>query len=101
MPEHDLEEVRVNIAQAFLGEIVAIVGYALLCVAVYKLFQIDSHLVEIKSLLQKTGGKPASDLVTAQLESDSATEYARNLLRAVNAESQHSENEPARSAEPL
>jgi hypothetical protein len=95
------EEVRVNIAQAVVGELVAIVGYALLCAAVYKLFQIGNDLGEIKALLQRTGRNPALDHGTPPLDGDSATEYAQNLLRAVNAESGRSENEPAKSAKPL
>ena len=89
-----------NIAQAAIGELVAIIGYALLCTAVYKLFQIANHLDEIKALLQKTGGNPASEHGALPLDGDSATEYARNLLRAVNAESRRGENEPEKSGEP-
>ena len=98
---HYLEEVRVNIAQAVVGELVAIVGYALLCAAVYKLFQIGNDLGEIKALLQKTARNPVIDPGTFQPDADSATEYAQNLLRAVNAESRRNENEPAKSEEPL
>ena len=89
-----------NIAQAALGELVAIVGYALLCTAVYKLFQIANHLDEIKALLRKTGRNPTSDHGVLALDGDSAMEYAQNLLRAVNAESRRSENKPTKSAEP-
>ena len=99
MRAHYPEEVRVNIVQAVIGELIAILGYALLGSAVYKLFQIASDLGEIKALLQKTGGNPAIDHVTPPRVGDSATEYAQNLLRAVNAESRRSENEPVRSAE--
>ena len=59
-----------NIAQAALGELVAIVGYALLCTAVYKLFQIANHLDEIKALLRKTGRNPTSDHIKATRDRD-------------------------------
>jgi len=88
----------VDLAQTFLSELFAMLGYALLIVCVYKLFRIGTELKEIKELLQKstrnssTGGA-ASSTLTSTL-GDSATEYAENLLRAIHAESKDSESEP-------
>ena len=76
-----------------LGEIVAIAGYALLFAAVYKLFQIGTDIGEIKTLLQ-VRGIPVSAQATPLAPGDPATEYAQTLLRAVNAESRHSETQP-------
>lgn len=73
------------------------VGYALLFAAIYKLFQIANRLDEIKALLQKTGRIPAIDHGALEFDGDSATEYAQNLLRSVNAESPRTDSEPAKS----
>ena len=86
------EELPVSIAQAFLGEIFSILGYALLIAAVYKLFQIGADLGEIKTLLMKSGKAPASDPVMPVAVGDSAAEYAQNLLRSVSAETRRTEN---------
>ena len=70
---------------AFLGEILAIAGYAMLFAAVYKLSQIGTELSEIKELLkaQRRNQEIVAPAVSAH---DGADDYALNLLRAVNAE---------------
>jgi hypothetical protein len=71
----------------FVGELITIIGYVMIFVGVYKLFQIGSDLGEIKELL-KSGQRgiagpsgPVGPVVT-----DPAEAYAENLLRAVNQE---------------
>ena len=82
-----------DIARSLFGEILAIAGYAVLFAAVYKLFQISTDLGEIKDLLK--GQRRNNELlVHAQPGNDGADEYARNLLRAVSAESHRTENGP-------
>jgi hypothetical protein len=87
-----------DMAQAFLGEIVAILGYALVGTAVYKLFQIATELSEIKALLQKSArntslGPESSSTVSAADGDDAAADYAANLLRSLQAESARSDSE--------
>ena len=86
-----------NLAQAAVGELVALVGYALLCAAVYKLFQIGSELREIKELLQKGARNPGGDAAVVRVDSDPADQYAQALLRNVHTQP-HTGNEPAKSA---
>lgn len=77
-------------AGPFVAEIISIIGYAVLFVGVYKLFQIGSDLGEIKELL-KSGqrnfaGPSEPSRPPVPLHSDPADAYAENLLRAVNQE---------------
>lgn len=83
---------------AFFSELAAIIGYMLLSVAVYKLFQITTELGEIKELLKKQARSSVSALAPPEQDpisspiadlhsSDDAAVYAEKLLRAVNAES--------------
>ena len=82
-----------DIARSLLGEILAIAGYAVLFAAVYKLFQISTDLGEIKELLK--GQRRNNELLAhAEQANDGADEYARNLLRAVSAESHRTESGP-------
>ena len=71
----------------FVGELITIIGYVMIFVGVYKIFQISSTLGEIKELL-KSGQRgiagPSGPL--GPLPSDPADAYAENLLRAVNQE---------------
>lgn len=84
--------------EVFVREVMTIVGYALLFVSAYKLFQISSDLREIRQTLKDRlqwappANSPASsslpDLHAPDLHtSDDASAYAEKLLRAVNAES--------------
>ena len=79
----------------------AIFGYTVLLVGVYKLLKIESELAKIKKLLEEraplnlpaSGPSAASAPEPAFAEPhgyDDATEYAAKLLRAVNAQSQPS-----------
>lgn len=73
---------------AFVSEIISIIGYVMVFLGVYKIFQISSTLGEIKELLksgQRGFAGPSAPLVPLPL--DSAEAYAENLLRAVNQES--------------
>ncbi|HTD45401.1 MAG TPA: hypothetical protein VK687_14530 [Bryobacteraceae bacterium] len=71
----------------FVGELITIIGYVMIFVGVYKIFQISSTLGEIKELL-KSGQRgiagPSAPL--GPLPTDPADAYAENLLRAVNQE---------------
>ena len=77
---------------AFVTEIISIIGYVMIFLGVYKIFQISSTLGEIKELLksQRTYGGPSAPL--GALPSDPAEAYAENLLRAVNHESREAEH---------
>lgn len=100
-----------DIAGAFFREVVALVGYALLVAAVYKLFQISADLGEIKELLKRRSSTlsslPESNGAVSSLSASmsglsgpsaraavdlgpddaAATEYAEQLMRAINAQS--------------
>jgi hypothetical protein len=91
----------VDFLRAFLGDMLSLAGYAAFFAALYKLFQISTQLDEIKELLK---GQRRNDFVAQGpavipaipsdiAADDAAAEYAKNLLRAVNAESQHAEPE--------
>ena len=67
----------------FVGEIITIIGYVMIFVGVYKIFQIHSTLGEIKELL-KSGQR--SFTASGPEGADPADAYAENLLRAVNQE---------------
>ena len=77
----------------FVAEIITIIGYVMIFLGVYKLFQISSTLGEIKELL-KSGQRgftgPSGPL--GPLPLDPAEAYAENLLRAVNQESSEVEH---------
>jgi len=68
----------------FVGELITIIGYVMIFVGVYKLFQIGSDLGEIKELLKS--GQRGIAAPSGPLPSDPADAYAENLLRAVNQE---------------
>jgi hypothetical protein len=74
----------------FVAEIITIIGYVMIFVGVYKLFQISSDLSEIKESLkgQRSFAAPPGAFGPPQpAPSDSADAYAESLLRAVNQES--------------
>ena len=73
----------------FVGELITIIGYVMIFVGVYKIFQIYATLGEIKELLKSgqrgfAGASGPGPL--GPLPSDPADAYAENLLRAVNQE---------------
>jgi hypothetical protein len=100
----------VDFIEVFIREVLTIVGYALLFVSAYKLFQISSDLREIKQTLKNqvqptpAAISPApSSLAGLHVSdphaSDDASAYAERLLRAVNAESQPVPAVPPASSE--
>ena len=70
----------------FVGELITIIGYVMIFVGVYKIFQISSTLGEIKELLKSGQRGIAASGPPGPLHSDPADAYAENLLRAVNQE---------------
>jgi hypothetical protein len=97
----------VDLARIFFGEMLAIAGYALLFAGVYKMYQIYTVLGEIKELLKgqrrdelaapeaARGAAVSNNLASGhELSDDAAADYARNLLRSVNAASKRTESEP-------
>ena len=93
---------------AIVNGLLTIVGYVVIFLGVYKVFQIATDIREIKDLMASTrrgplGAAPLSSVgapglapeITKELiAEDSAAAYAEHLLRAVNAESQRSEGAP-------
>jgi hypothetical protein len=80
----------------FIAEIMTVIGYVMIFVGIYKLFQITSELGEIKELLKSQRAFPASGPSGAADAADAADAYAQNLLRAVNQESHEVEQTAAR-----
>ena len=94
----------------FSGTIVngllAIVGYVVMFLGVYKVFQIATDIREIKDLMASARRDPlgaapftpagtpglAPEITRDLIAEDSAAAYAEHLLRAVNAESQRAES---------
>jgi len=68
----------------FVGELITIIGYVMIFVGVYKIFQIYATLGEIKELLKS--GQRGFAGPSGPAPSDPADAYAENLLRAVNQE---------------
>lgn len=79
----------------FVTEIMTIIGYVMIFVGVYKLFQIASVLGEIKESLKS--GQRGFAAPSGPLASDTADAYAESLLRAVREESHPVEHETATS----
>jgi len=89
----------VELIGAILGQFMAIFGYTVLLVGVYKLLKIETELAAIKKLLERSAASVTAPApaptepfagVTPVPEPhsyDDATEYAAKLLRAVNAPS--------------
>ena len=94
------EDIAVDFFPALLSGLMTVIGYGLLLASAYKLFQIATTLGEIKELLKGqrrneslVQAAAAMTTVTADLSDplpgdDDASEYARNLLRAVKAKPQ-------------
>ena len=88
-----------DLAGAFFNGILTTIGYIVIFMGVYKVYQAATDIREIKELLVK-GRNPlaAAPLASASvpglapqvtkdlLAEDSATAYAQSLLRAVNSE---------------
>jgi hypothetical protein len=83
----------------FVGELITIIGYVMMFVGVYKIFQIHATLGEIKELL-KSGqrGFAGASGPALPVVADPAEAYAENLLRAVNQESYHSVQDAVQDA---
>ena len=94
---------------AVVNGLLMIVGYVVIFLGVYKVFQIATDIREIRDLVASARRAPlgaaapykpvnapslASDITKDLIAEDSAAAYAEHLLRAVNAESQRSENTP-------
>jgi hypothetical protein len=114
------EGVRLEIAGTFFQEVIALVGYALMFAAVYKLFQMSTDLGEIKELLKRRNSLPITPLPSASIpatapssaiasnftaplptsvqpssdfaDGESATAYAEQLMRAIQSQSNSPSN---------
>jgi hypothetical protein len=103
-----LRSVPVDFSGAIVNGLLTIVGYVVIFLGVYKVFQIATDIREIKDLIASrsrislaaapftpAGAPGLTPEITKELiAEDSAAAYAEHLLRAVNAESQRSENAP-------
>jgi hypothetical protein len=91
----------VDFSGALVNGLLTIVGYAVIVLGVYKVFQIATDIREIKDLVasaRRTSLGPTAQPLVAPavapaitkdlISDDSASAYAEQLLRAVNAESQ-------------
>ena len=94
---------------AIANGLLTIVGYIVIFLGVYTVFQIATDIREIKDLIVSRSRIPSvaaapftsvgvpgltPDITKDLIAEDSAAAYAEHLLRAVNAESQRSENVP-------
>jgi hypothetical protein len=98
----------VDFSGAVVNGLLTIVGYIVIFLGVYKVFQIATDIREIKDLVASArrvplGAPPltsvgapilAPEITKDLIAEDSAAAYAEHLLRAVNAESQRAENVP-------
>jgi len=94
----------VDLSGALVNGLLAVIGYVVIFVGVYKVYQIATDIREIKELVASArrnplGSTPLPPGITPEITKDlmaedSATAYAQSLLRAVNAESHGSANEP-------
>jgi len=96
----------VDLSGAFVNGILTIIGYVVIFVGVYKVYQVATDIREIKELLVSSRRNPlgvaplasgipglAPDVTKDLLAEDSATAYAQSLLRAVNSESRGAASE--------
>lgn len=93
---------------AFVSGILSFIGFAAICLGVYKVSQIATDIREIKGLIASARRNSLSpeplapsiaaavtpDIAKDLMGDDSASAYAEHLMRAVNAESRRAENEP-------
>jgi len=100
--------VPVDFSGTIVNGLLTIVGYVVIFLGVYKVFQIATDIREIKDLIASRGRVPSApapftpvgapgltpDITKDLIAEDSAAAYAEHLLRAVNAESQRSEAAP-------
>ena len=97
-----------DLSGAIVNGLLAIVGYVVVFLGVYKVFQIAADIREIKDLVASGRRNPLGaapfaavsapgltpEITKDLIGEDSAAAYAEQLLRAVNAESQRPENAP-------
>ncbi len=86
-----------DLAGAFVNELIAIIGYVVIFFGVYKVNQVASDIREIKDLVASARRNPVSaaplspalapEIAKDLSAEDSAAAYAQSLLRAVNAQS--------------
>jgi hypothetical protein len=88
----------VDLAGAFFNGILTTIGYVVIFMGVYKVYQAATDIREIKELLVRRNPLAGTPLASAGapglapavtkdlLDEDSATAYAQSLLRAVNPE---------------
>jgi hypothetical protein len=94
----------VDLSGAFVNGILAIIGYVVIFVGVYKVHQIATDIREIKDLVASARRSSAAitplprglapEIAKDLVADDSATAYAQSLLRTVNAESHPGASEP-------
>jgi len=98
----------VDFSGTIINGLLSIVGYVVMFLGVYKVFQIATDIREIKDLMVSGRRIPSGsasftsvsapgltpDVTKDLIAEDSAAAYAEHLLRAVNAESQRPENVP-------
>src|SRR3954463_11814359 len=103
-----LRSVPVDFSGAIASGLLSIVGYVVIFLGVYKVFQIATDIGEIKELILSRSRVPSAaaaftpavptgltpEITKDLIAEDSAAAYAEHLLRAVNAESQRAENAP-------
>ena len=83
-----------DLSGAFVNGILTIIGYVVIFVGVYKVYQVATDIREIKELLVNGRRNPIApavsgltpDVTKGVLDEDAATAYAQSLLRAVNSE---------------
>jgi hypothetical protein len=85
----------VDFIEVFLREVLTAVGYILLFVVAYKVFQVSRELQELRQWLKDRAqpgplGLSKTTPSIDDLGSEDASAYAEKLLRAVNAESRPS-----------
>src|ERR1700692_89294 len=103
-----LRSVPVDFSGAIVSGLLTIVGYVVIFLGVYKVFQIATDIREIKDLIVNRSRIPSAaaapfssagapvltpEITKDCIAEDSAAAYAEHLLRAVNAESR-TENTP-------
>ena len=100
-----------DLSGAFVNGILTIIGYVVIFVGVYKVYQVATDIREIKELLVSGRRNPLGaasvvqavapgftpgltpDVTKDLLDEDAATAYAQSLLRAVNSESRGAASE--------